>query len=233
MDSSEIKTVLMTYLRFSKGCDAIASEAGYFNSDVLASKQNMLYEFEVKTSKADLTADFKKPKHKVYKTIKSRTSSYVYDHVPNYFYFAVPQELAEFALSKTLNTPYGVAVVDSEDNSYSINKRTVLGDEARDIYIKFVKDTAGEVLKVETGNPSPLNSEKIYYTIHYKYKHKKIMADRVRIIKRSKKLHNNPIHAKCLHIIQKRMGSELVSLRQKLFHLMKNRKPSDKPKARE
>lgn len=54
-----------------------------WESDLIFKDRNdMLYEFEIKTSKSDFLADFKKPKHKMMKSASM--------DVANYFYFVCP-----------------------------------------------------------------------------------------------------------------------------------------------
>lgn len=108
MNSTYMKACLSAYFRFAKGIKYIATEVGRFSSDFLAIHDNLLIEVEIKTSKADLNNDFKKPKHRIYETGKS-------EWTPNYFYFAVPKEIAEYAIGKCADKKYGVLVIDGDN----------------------------------------------------------------------------------------------------------------------
>lgn len=110
----------MANLRFSKRSLMLATEAGVFNSDVLALNpdKGMFVEIEVKVSKQDLLADFKKLKHEYYLTrykkkepFKGHRSYKFYDQfVPKQFFFCVPSELKDYALEVCDDLPYGVIV---------------------------------------------------------------------------------------------------------------------------
>lgn len=72
-----------------KGC-------GLGECDVMSvSKSNYIYEYEVKISKSDFKADFKKKKHKNMSKRKSINESKGYYYSPNYFYFVVPSGLID------------------------------------------------------------------------------------------------------------------------------------------
>ena len=82
----------------------MCTEVGKFNADFWCYRKNELIEVEIKTSKSDLNADFKKKKHILYKTGR-------HYWIPNRFYFAVPEELVKYALAKSVSYGYGVMVV--------------------------------------------------------------------------------------------------------------------------
>jgi len=101
LNSDLIKSLVIARARFANGVFMIATEAGFFNSDVLyVNEKGELIEVEVKVSKADLVNDFKKRKHTLFKG--------EHEFIPNKFYFCVPKELENDALELTKNTNYGV-----------------------------------------------------------------------------------------------------------------------------
>lgn len=107
MNSDEIKTKVLHYLRFHRKYPLIATEAGRKkknNADVLACDFEEIVEVEVKISKADLRNDFKKIKHTRYKSARTH-------YTPNKFFFAVPNKLVEEAIHLTQGTGYGVLEV--------------------------------------------------------------------------------------------------------------------------
>jgi hypothetical protein len=89
MNSTILKTEALCFLRYVKKMDLVCTEGGPWNSDVLGTTDSYSIEIEVKTSRADLLAEFrnKKAKHSSYGTGDR--------WCPNYFYFLVPPELAE------------------------------------------------------------------------------------------------------------------------------------------
>lgn len=221
MSSSFIKTALVSYLRFAKGAKQVATEAGEFSSDVLAIKKKELYEFEVKVSKADLKADFKKPKHRKYQT-KYLTPTQA-KHVPNYFYFAVPPELAEFALQQNLTTPYGVAVVHT-GQFWKRRRQWFYYGSHRDEMLQRITDNPDKLKLIEIEN----NLSSVRYVqqrschITYESWEDPAMEERVRIIKRAKKLHNFEPHEATNHQLNARASSELANLRVK-YHWAKEK----------
>ena len=95
--SDQIKAIVASYWRYIKQCPVIALEvnsnlssySGEETADVLAvDKNRYLIETEVKVSLADLRRDIEKEKHRSF----SQGSC-----VARYFYFAVPQDLANVA----------------------------------------------------------------------------------------------------------------------------------------
>jgi hypothetical protein len=113
MNSSYIKTVLMCWLRFNKQIAIVATEAGKYNSDVIYSTNNQLFEIEVKTSLADFKEDFKKPKHLEYKVTTNQWA-------PNFFLFAVPLELVDKVLPLLENSSYGLLAISQPFNESNI-----------------------------------------------------------------------------------------------------------------
>lgn len=103
--AEQLRTDLMLDLRYEKRHYLLASEVKYnrCSSDVLSVRNNMIHEFEVKVSKADFLKDFSKKlgskryrnqegKHEAYKKSASTKK-----FVPHFFWFSVPESLAEFA----------------------------------------------------------------------------------------------------------------------------------------
>lgn len=105
--SEELKINLICYWRFARGCPIVAIEHNWRHSDVLAvTKDGMLIETEVKTTLQDLKRDNQKPKHypmgRQLAFDEGKESDTPYRPGAgiqvNYFYFAVPAELADKAL---------------------------------------------------------------------------------------------------------------------------------------
>lgn len=71
-----------------------------FETDILVlTKSGYAYGFEIKTSKSDLKADFKKPQHiKFNEMHNGKTGLQRYYSKFKYFYYAVPEDLKEYAL---------------------------------------------------------------------------------------------------------------------------------------
>lgn len=71
-----------------------------FETDMLVlTKSNYAYGFEIKTSKSDLKADFKKPQHTRFNEIKNgKTGLERFYRKFKYFSYAVPEQLKECAL---------------------------------------------------------------------------------------------------------------------------------------
>jgi len=96
--SKDIESGLVMEL-YQKGHSPISTHASVYGlqeCDVISiSKSDYIYEYEVKISRSDFKADFKKPKHTLItekKFIKEFKSETLY-LVPNYFYFVVPENL--------------------------------------------------------------------------------------------------------------------------------------------
>jgi len=100
--SKDIEAGLVMEL-YQKGHSPISTHASIYGlqeCDVISiSKSDYIYEYEVKISRSDFKADFKKPKHTlitekkfITETFKKGTKETWY-LVPNYFYFVVPENL--------------------------------------------------------------------------------------------------------------------------------------------
>lgn len=96
----ESSLVMSLYLKGHSPISTHASISGMQECDVLSiSKADFIYEYEVKVSRSDFKADFKKPKHmlinegKYIKESNKKGIKQVWYLVPNYFYFVVPENL--------------------------------------------------------------------------------------------------------------------------------------------
>lgn len=116
--SYTLKNILLSYLRFERQLIYVSTESGSYNSDILASDGKFSYEIETKIDKYDLRADMMKKKHQIYKNLEP--CKYRGRVVPNYFFFAVTEELKDLALDigYELNPRYGVIVVKPNSENY-------------------------------------------------------------------------------------------------------------------
>ena len=100
-DNSESKNIQSGLIMelYQKGHSPISSNfsgMGLQECDVISiSKSDYIYEYEVKISRSDFKADFKKPKHNLIteKKFIKETKKETFYLVPNYFYFVVPENL--------------------------------------------------------------------------------------------------------------------------------------------
>ena len=106
---------------------------GLSECDVISvSKSNYIYEYEVKISRSDFKADFKKEKHKLMTEGKSVTERLIKENnemikdvwylTPNYFYFVVPKDL----ISIQEVPEYAGLIYVSEDLVFEIIKKAPL-----------------------------------------------------------------------------------------------------------
>lgn len=118
--SEHLKTAALSKLRFKNQCHCIATEVGPYLADVMGVNERMVYEIEVKISRADLRNDFKKLKHVHY----AKPMEGLHWTIPHKFFFAVPVELAQYAieLCEDLQPKYGVM---------SFNARSCILDTVR------------------------------------------------------------------------------------------------------
>ena len=113
-----VTTKVMYYLRYIRHFKLVASEVGPYSSDVLAiNKNKYVTEVEVKVSWPDFRHEFKKELHYRMKKFKKHEiyANATSPWVPNYYFFAVPEELSDKVvayLDKT-NSKYGVIKVDN------------------------------------------------------------------------------------------------------------------------
>lgn len=108
-----VTTKVMYYFRYTRQCMLTASEVGTYSSDVLAiNKNSFVTEIEVKVSYQDFLKEFKK-EYKFYRKSSKKHEIYANAEspwVPNYYYFAVPEELEQKVKSflEKRNSKYGV-----------------------------------------------------------------------------------------------------------------------------
>tara|TARA_R110000787_G_scaffold198245_1_gene309414 strand:- start:59 stop:550 length:492 start_codon:yes stop_codon:yes gene_type:complete len=121
--SCHIKTAVMSDYRFNKSFHLVASEV--LNADVMVANDKKSVEIEVKISKQDLLADFKKSKHKKYANV----DNHYFDTIPNQFYFCVPFELVDDALKLVKDLPYGVMKYDSSQSVCVIKRAKFMHKE--------------------------------------------------------------------------------------------------------
>jgi hypothetical protein len=162
-----------------------------------------MIEIEIKTSKADLNNDFKKPKHRIYETKQG-------PWVPHQFYFAVPEELVEYALTKCVGKPYGVIKILNPESKQRFTAYCALNEKSLERRIKQVEGYGGIELDVDV-------YEETRYRITYYVEGAVQIKDRAKVIKRAKDLHNNPISGKIVNQVIKRMSSELANLYQRIL----------------
>lgn len=98
-DNSQSQNIekMLAFRLYEKNHSPISTHftgCGLGECDVISiSKSDYIYEYEVKISKSDFKADFKKNKHKHMLERKSVNESKNYYYIPNYFYFVVPESL--------------------------------------------------------------------------------------------------------------------------------------------
>lgn len=209
MNSNYMKAVLLCHFRYKKGLGMIASEAGYYNSDVLAvTKKHRLIEIEIKTSKTDLNADFKKRKHQIYKQHSGKV------FVPHYFYFAIPandKKLIEYALTKIVGTPYGLVLI-QEMNGWT-NHRVWYEEGNRFNYeqrIEWLERVYEKYRITKTTESKTRDGGYINYQVYGSVP----FNERIRFVKKATRIHNNKLDDKVYYTITQRMGSEIATLRR-------------------
>jgi len=115
LNSSDLKTLALCWLRFGRQMELVATEAGHWNADVYGMTDNETVEIEVKVSKQDLKVDSQKPKHNYFRRCSTADTHSI---VPNRFFFLVPESLEDAALEEAvkINPCYGVLVAKNEIN---------------------------------------------------------------------------------------------------------------------
>lgn len=132
-----IELTMLYKLRFQQQAHVVATEVSSNGpagiADILAIKNDKVYEYEVKRSKSDFYQDFKKNsygvgKHVLYSYKELLKTQNVMQHyanmkhfVPDYFYFVVPEELKEVVLDylkANEHTKYGLITVSDRDFPY-------------------------------------------------------------------------------------------------------------------
>jgi hypothetical protein len=125
MKAKEIESILMHHLFFKQHCPIAKhfTGAGLGECDVISiTKNRMVYEYEIKVSRSDFKADFKKTfKHRLMQGEKALEDCYwkrweIYkNHRPNHFYYVVPE-----GLIKVEEIPsYAGLIYIKYDNSFS------------------------------------------------------------------------------------------------------------------
>lgn len=113
LDSDLIKSAILQWLRYIKKLDYIATEAAPNAADCIGTDGKKLIEVEVKISWRDFLNDFSKRKHKIISELVDQTHNPNLNiSQPNYFYFAVPKALADHALKRLKDSPYGLIIVE-------------------------------------------------------------------------------------------------------------------------
>jgi len=146
INSDMIKIVIASEYRYRKRYKYVCTEFAESPKnimDVCAYNEKYLTEIEVKTSRSDLYADgkktiYKRLKHQDYYSLNNKSK---YVHVPNYFYFAITQEMYEDKLSykfiTELNPSYGIYVVYDWSEATLIKQAKILH---KDEVILGIKD---------------------------------------------------------------------------------------------
>lgn len=132
--SARLKAIGLAYLRFGRQMPIACTEAGKWKADIIGVSSTECIEIEVKVSKSDLRAEFKKKtaKHFLYNNTSSNTSC------PSYFYFLVPEGLQEEAekLIREHSPKSGLLVCEYDTQDYTkdcirVAKRAVRITEGR------------------------------------------------------------------------------------------------------
>lgn len=120
MTSEQIKKRLINFYKIERGADIVATEVCCM--DLVAVFQHHIIEVEIKVSKADFIKDFEKQKHYFYYVYKECIDDKL---LPNKFYYAVPEELKDFACEyikshdyERQNYNYGVISFNGSDQPY-------------------------------------------------------------------------------------------------------------------
>jgi hypothetical protein len=111
--TNRIKTALLYYYTFQRCSKLVCTELwdGFGIADVLALKDKIVTEIEIKISKNDLYNELKKGKETINGLItKHDAISTSIMPVPNKYYFCIPTELVDEAISfsNKLNPKYGI-----------------------------------------------------------------------------------------------------------------------------
>lgn len=211
MNSTIMKAILSANFRFQKQFYLCATEAGRYNSDFFAIKSNgTMVEIEIKISKADFNNDFKKDKHRIYENAKSYWT-------PNYFYFAIPndQKLIDYAVGKLADSKYGLIVIKDKETirkssvSYdaTVEGKTWRSLERQKQWLEQYRPDA-RILEAKI-NPEDATRSSIYY----EWNDVLAMQERVKVLKKAKKLHKGIANDKVKQQITARLTSEMANLR--------------------
>jgi len=127
MNALDLKTEALCWLRFRARMLYVATEVAY--ADVLACDEKRSIEIEVKTTFADLRADFQKPKHRQYgKPQPEVPLPHVHPNPlePNQFYFLVPCDLEERAQKHLEELGSFAGLMVAKPNPYGKPELTIL-----------------------------------------------------------------------------------------------------------
>lgn len=187
----------------------MATETGKYYADFLVVDKLKVVELEIKTSKADLNNDFKKPKHRMY----AAGNSY---WIPNLFYFAVPESMAEYAVAKCIDKKYGVVVI--KKGVGRSHRRCIVDNETIQKRLKyFEKRDEG----FELHNTVDLGDGRT--ELFYSFENHTPWKDRVKVVKRAKALHNREPDSRVIEVIIKRLSSEMANLRASEYSLKESK----------
>ena len=155
MKSSELKMVALTWLRYYKQMSYVATEAGPWRADVFGANEKKSIELEVKVDAADLEHEFVKTKHAYY----AHPSGKRHVWVPTYFYFMVPENLRDRAVTLVEQKAhwYGVLSVRQDPSGsfcevpyrrvsvYRRPKILVAGDPHKELFAELTHRMASEI----------------------------------------------------------------------------------------
>ena len=122
----EAGLVMDLYLKGHSPITTHFSGVGLQECDVISiSKADYIYEYEVKISRSDFKADFKKGKHKliIEKNFNHESRSETFNfYTPNYFYFVVPKNL----ITIDEIPDYAGLIYMEEDGKFEIIKKATI-----------------------------------------------------------------------------------------------------------
>lgn len=155
--SKRLKTLALCWLRFEKQMPLVATEAGYWNADVMGIDPKNCIEIEVKVSKQDLNSDLtnKRNKHFMYKNPEQTKWT------PNQFYFMVPKELEADAIKLCLEKApqYGVIVARNIIKSRRVKGTKRISKKERSHGSRLY--VAKRATKLHLNEPSPELKDKV------------------------------------------------------------------------
>ena len=143
MNSSELTTALLCWLRFGRQMPYSATEVeiAHYRADVLGATEKEIIEIEVKVSINDFRGDFKNKagKHQNYK-------DRMFGTVPNRIYFAVPEILKDSALEILIDKAPDYGLISMRQNSGSYDdsipwKRLSIVKRAKHLHRDCPSDT--------------------------------------------------------------------------------------------
>lgn len=163
MNATEVKAEQASYWRFIRQMPIVAVEA--LDEDLLVvSKARQLYVIEVKVSIADMRQDRLKHKHADIRNVLGlplldRQRSYHsdplrYGMVPNYFYFAVPNEIADKAAEiRDKFYPYAGLIRTGLPHGSFLGRSSVIRTQAQRIHgNKLGIKTVSHIVKAQSAS---------------------------------------------------------------------------------